>query len=99
MAAATAASRFSIQLSRTPIKPPQKPQPAFRKKKYCERWSSGLNSNYGTWGWARQLRGSGISALLQLQLDHMLFVVNTHGTELIQDVLAQQTVELDSKPP
>src|SRR5437660_1917057 len=57
-AAATAASRFSIQLSRNPIKPPQKPWTVFRNKKHCESRSCSLKSNYGTWGWTRQLIGS-----------------------------------------
>src|SRR5437660_2610724 len=61
LAAATAASRFSIQLSRNPIKPPQKPQPASRNKKISRNHDAPvLKSNYGTWGWTRQLRDAQI---------------------------------------
>jgi hypothetical protein len=37
--------------------------------------------------------------VLWLQLDHMLLVVYAHGVELIQNVLPQQTVELNSEAP
>src|SRR5260370_38295010 len=36
---------------------------------------------------------------LWLQLDYTLLVVNTHGVELIQNVLPEQTVELNSEAP
>src|SRR5260370_27156707 len=36
---------------------------------------------------------------LWLQLNHVVLVINAHGVELIQDVLPQQTVELNSEAP
>jgi len=46
---------------------------------------------------ARSLGQRQWTVKLTLQLDHVCFIVDPHGAELVQDVLPQQTVKGDLK--
>src|SRR6266849_7431724 len=81
-APAAAASLFSIQLSRSPIEPPQKPgrkpSGSTRLQFEVELWHP--DSSAATY----RIQGS---YSLEFELDHMLLVVDAHGVKLIQDIL------------